>query len=44
MGSCRNTKELNECQNSFAVTLAVINTNNKDKLYEFNHRASQEEN
>ena len=35
--------ELNECQTTFVVTLAVINTKNKDKTYEFNHRASQEE-
>jgi hypothetical protein len=43
MGLCGNTSELNECQNTFALTLAVLNTHNKDKIYEFNHRPSQGE-
>ena len=43
MGSSRNLAELNECQTTFVITLVVINTNNKDKIYEFNNRASQEE-
>jgi hypothetical protein len=43
MGSCRYLGELNECRTIFVVTLAVINTKNKDKTYEFNHRASQKE-
>src|SRR6202167_330147 len=28
--------ELNECQTTFVITLPVMNTNNKDKIYEFN--------
>jgi DNA-binding MurR/RpiR family transcriptional regulator len=34
--------ELNEWQTAFAITLVVI-TPDKDKIYEFNHRASREE-
>jgi hypothetical protein len=36
--------ELNECLTTFVVTLAAINTNDKDKIYDFNLCASQEEN
>jgi hypothetical protein len=43
MGPCHDTTELNECQTTFAIKLPAINTNNKDKIYEFNHRLSQEE-
>jgi hypothetical protein len=33
-------RELNECQTTFAITLPVINTNNKDIIYDFNQNQS----
>jgi hypothetical protein len=35
---------LKECQTNFAIILAVINSKNKDKTYEFNYRASPQGN
>jgi hypothetical protein len=35
--------ELNECQNTFAITLAVMNTINKGKIYDFNQYPVQRE-
>src|SRR5208337_4746444 len=37
--SCRNVNELNERQTTFAITLAVISTKNREKTYEQQQRA-----
>jgi hypothetical protein len=43
MGRAIKMIELNECQTTFAITFAVINTKKKNKIYEFNCCASGEE-